>query len=252
MHYDTLAPYNKECCSSYSTWACTCQQTLRADTDTDTKADLKKRTLGVLWCTLLQLWLAVAYHGDRQLDCSWPLTCALCSARSDFIVGNMRWVQERVHGWGKEALHTVGLHISVSPWAFSPDTAFSPSVVWSTLPGVSASLPRIGAFQLGTVPGWSPTPSLPSSTTGGRKRQKNAARAFDREEHNVSVDDGGVDVMLTCHWPIQLSKPRHFTIWWSTQQPGEDASLTCHLDWTDKHWGWTDLALTLSMNTPSS
>lgn len=44
-----------------------------------------------------------------------------------------------------------------------------------------------------------PPPSLPSSTTGGRKRQKNAARAFDREEHNVSVDDGGVDVMLTCH-----------------------------------------------------
>lgn len=45
---------------------------------------------------------------------------------------------------------------------------------------------------------------------------------------------------------------QHFTIWWSTQQSGEDASLTCHLDWTDKHRGWTDPALTLSMNTPSS
>lgn len=97
---------------------CTCQ-ILRADKDTDTKADSKKHSLNKLCCTLLLLWLAVAYHGDRQLDCSWPLTCVLCFARSDFIVGNMRWVQERVHGWGKEAPHTVGLHISVSPWAFS-------------------------------------------------------------------------------------------------------------------------------------
>lgn len=46
---------------------------------------------------------------------------------------------------------------------------------------------------------WVVPPTLPSSTTRGRKRQKNAAKAFDHEEHNVSVDDGGVDVMLTCH-----------------------------------------------------
>ncbi|KAG7230829.1 hypothetical protein INR49_019643, partial [Caranx melampygus] len=75
--------------------------------------------------------------------------------RSKKRVGYMRWVQERVHGWGKEALHTVGLHISVSPWAFSPDTAFSPSVVWNpSLDFLNLSFPRIGAFQLGTVPGW--------------------------------------------------------------------------------------------------
>lgn len=172
-----------------------------------TKAGLKKCTPGIRYCTLLQLCLALTYHGDRQLDCSWPLTCALCSARSDFIVGNMRWVQERVHGWGKKALHTVRLHISVSPWAFSLDTAFSPYVVWSTLPGDSTSLPRIGAFQLGTVPGWSPTPlPFPSSTTGGRKGKKNAARAFDRQNTMWALMLGGTDVILTCHWPLQLSK----------------------------------------------
>lgn len=112
----------------------------------------------------------------------------------------MRWVQERVHGWGKEALHTVGLHISVSPWAFSPDTAFSPSVVWSPLPGFSQPpSPGLVHSSWAQCLGGPPHRLLPSSMTGGRKRQKNAARAFDREEHNVSVDDGGVDVMLTCH-----------------------------------------------------
>lgn len=45
---------------------------------------------------------------------------------------------------------------------------------------------------------------------------------------------------------------QHFTIWWSIQQPREDVSLTCHLDWTDKQRRCADPALTLSMNTQST
>ncbi len=194
----------------------------------------------------------MAYHGDRQLDCSWPLTYALCSARSDFIVGNMRWVQERVHGWGKEALHTVGLHISVSPWAFSPDTAFSPSVVWSPLPGFSQP----------------PSPGLVHSSwaqcLGGPPPQPPPVHDW-RKEKAEKCSEGlwpwgaqcerwwwrrGCDAYLPLTHTAVIAQ--NFTIWWSTQKPGEDASLTCHLDWTDKHRGWTDPALTLSTNTPFS
>lgn len=92
--------------------------------------------------------------------------------------------------------------LGILPWhSFQPLRCLKPP------PWVFAtSLPMIGAFQLGTAPGWSPPlPLLLSSLTEGRKRQKNAAKAFDQEKHNVSVDDGGVDVMLTCHWPIRLS-----------------------------------------------
>lgn len=116
------------------------------------------------------------------------------SSRSDFIVGNMSRVQQRVHGWGKEAHHTVRLHISVSPWAFSPDTAFSCSAVLNHCPGFSQTLPGLEHSS------W-------ARSLGGPPGQKNAARVFDIEEHNVSVDDGGVDVMLTCHWPMLLSQP---------------------------------------------
>lgn len=38
----------------------------------------------------------------------------------------------------------------------------------------------------------------------------------------------------------------------AAQQPGEDVSLTCHLDWTDKHWRWTDLSLTHWHEYPTS
>ncbi|XP_068599673.1 L-selectin-like [Brachionichthys hirsutus] len=53
---------------------------------------------------------------------------------------------------------------------------------------------------------WVVAPTTTESfTTEGRKRQKNATMAFDHEEHNVSVDDGGLDVTLTCHRPRRLS-----------------------------------------------
>lgn len=164
----------------------------------------------------------------------------------------MRWVQERVHGWGKEALHTVGLHISVSPWAFSPDTAFSPSVVWSPLSGVSQP----------------PSPGLVHSSwarcLGGPPSSFPILYDW-RKEKAEKCSEGlwpwgaqcerwwrrrGCDAYLPLTHTAVIA--RRFTIWWSTQQPGEDASLTCHLDWTDKHRRWTDPALTLSMNTPSS
>lgn len=40
-----------------------------------------------------------------------------------------------------------------------------------------------------------PLPICPEEGKGRKMQQ----RASDREEHNVSVDDGGGDVMLTCH-----------------------------------------------------
>lgn len=58
------------------------------------------------------------------------------------------------------------------------------------------SLPRIGAFQPDRMPGWSPIHLNMSTKAGGRKMQKNAVRTF---EYNVSLDDSGMDVTLTCH-----------------------------------------------------
>ena len=223
-----------------NTWACTRAYGSRHLEQIHTRIQRQTHTHTVHSAAPLELGLAAAYHGDRQLDCSWPLTCALCSSRSDFIVGNMRWVQERVHSRGKEALHTVGLHISVSPWAFSPDTAFSPSVVQNpprpVLGFLNLSPPGFGAFQLGSVPGWSP---LDWKEGKGRKMQRGPLTARST-----------MWALMTAAWmwclpatdPCRCHSPA--TIWWSSQQPGEDASLTRHLDRPDKHWGWTDPALT--------
>lgn len=171
-------------------------------TDTDTRAYLRKHALYILQ-------LAVAYHGDRRLDCSWPLTCSLCSVRSDFILGNMRWALERVHGWGKEALHTVELHISVWPQAFSPSQLSAPSL--PKAPSLRFQLSSPGLVHSSQVQclGGPPLASKQSTQTVGRKRPpKNASRAFERKQHNVSGDDGSIDVALTCRWPIKLSKHR--------------------------------------------
>ncbi len=230
---------------------CTCQQTLRADTVTDTKADSKKHSLNILCCTLLLLWLVVAYHGDRQLDCSWPLTCALCFARSDFIVGNMRWVQERVHGWGKEAPHTVGLHIFVSPWAFSstqlstPPLSGAPSLGFLHLPHPVWYIPA--GHNAWVVP--PPTPILCDWRKEKAEKCKEGLCLWWAQCERWWWRHGCDAYLPLTHIAVIAQQ---FTIWWSTQQPGEDASLTCHLDWIDKHRGWTDLGLTLSIISPIS
>lgn len=161
-------------------------------------------------CTLLYiLQLAVAYHSDRRLDCSWPLTCSLCSVRSDFILGNMRWALERVHGWGKEALHTVELHICVWPWAFSPSQLSAPSLPEAPSLGFQLSSPGLVHSSQVQCLGGPPPASMQSTQTVGSKRPpKNASRAFEPKKHIVSVDDGGTDVRLTCRWPMKLSKHR--------------------------------------------
>lgn len=77
-----------------------------------------------------------------------------------------------------------------------------------------------------------------------KEKAEKCSKGLWPSEHNVSVDVGrcGCDTYL----PLTFTavKAQHFAILWSAQQPGEDASLTRPLDGTDKHWGWTDLAIT--------
>lgn len=215
--------------------SCKCQQILGADTDTKR---LTRRYS--LLHTSSALCLAADHPADRHLDCSWPMTCALCSARSDFIVGNVRQVQERVHGRGKEAIRTVGLRIFTSRWAFSPDTAFSPSVVWCLVYSEGfLSLPSKGleAFQSGTVPGWSHHPTLfphPLEEGEGRRMQEAQCDRWWRR-HGCNA------YLPLTHTAV---KAPQFTIYRSRQWPGEEDPLTHHLDGTDRWWGWTHLHVT--------
>lgn len=224
-----LWPCNKECC---------CSQPVHMPTDTDTRAYLRKHALYILH-------LAVACHSDRRLDCSWPLTCSLCSVRSDFILGNMRWALERVHGWGKEALHTVDLHISVWPWAFSPSQLSAPFAAWSTLPWISTFLPSIGAFHPGTMPGWSPS-SL-HAVYSNRWKEKSPKKCIKGLWAQAQCKRWWRQRRCDANLPLthKAVKAQTFTI---SKKPREDASVTCRLDQTDKPRGWMDPHLTLSMN----
>lgn len=165
----------------------------------------------------------------------------------------MRWVQERVHGWGKEALHTVGLHISVSPWAFSPDTAFSHSVVWSPLRGFSQPpFPWLVHSSWAQRLGGPPPPPPPILFDWRKEKAEKCSKGLWPRKAQCERWwwRRGCDAYLPLTHTAVIAQ--HFTIWRSIQQPGEDVSLTRHLDRTDKHWGWTDLPLTLSMNIPFS
>lgn len=112
----------------------------------------------------------------------------------------MRGALEWVHGWGKEALHTAELHISVSPRAFSPSQLSAPPLSEAPSFGFQLSSPGLVHSSqvqcLGGPPLQSPCSLL--KLVEGKDPPKNATRAFEHEEHNVSVDDGGVDVTLTC------------------------------------------------------
>lgn len=218
-----LWPSNKECC---------CSQPMHMPTDTDTRAYLRKRALYILQ-------LVVAYRSDRWLDCSWPLTCSLCSGRSDFILGNMRWALERVHDWGKEALHTVELHISVWPRAFSPSQLSAPSLPEAPSPGL------VHSRQVQCL-GGPPPASMQSTQPVGRKRpSKKCIKGLWAQgaqcKHWWWRRRCDANLPLT-HKAV---KAQTFTI---SKKLREDASVTCQLDWTDKPRGWTDRHLTLSMN----
>lgn len=138
----------------------------------------------------------------------------------------------------------------MSPWAFSPDTAFRPSVVWSPLPGFfQPPFPGLAHSSWAQCLGGLP---FPTYLTGGRKRQKNAVTAF--WPWGAQCERWwwrrGCDAYLPLTHTAVIAQ--HCTIWRSTRKPEQDASLTCHLDWTDKYWGWTDLALTLIILTNHS
>lgn len=112
----------------------------------------------------------------------------------------MRGALEWVHGWGKEALHTAELHISVSPRAFSPSQLSAPPLSEAPSFGFKLSSPGLVHSSqvqcLGGPPLQSPCSLL--KLVEGKDPPENATRAFEHEEHNVSVDDGGADVTLTC------------------------------------------------------
>lgn len=210
-----------------------------------TKAGLKKRTPGIRCCTLLQLCLALTYHGDRQLDCSWPLTCALCSARSDFIVGKYEmgpgegsWLGQEGTPYSEASYLRVTL--GILPWhSFQPLRCLVHPPWRFNLPPQDWCIPAgHGAW---VVPR---SPPLSIFHNWRKEREEKCSEGLWPSEHNVSVDVGrcGPDTYL----PLTFTavKAQHFAILWSAQRPGEDASLTRPLDGTDKHRGWTDLALT--------
>lgn len=100
------------------------------------------------------------------------------------------------------------------------------------LPWVFSNSPWTGAFQLGPEPGWSPRAEKCSE--GFRHRGAQCERWWRRR---------GCDAHLPLtHAAVTALR---FTIWWSTQQPGEDASVTRHQDGTDKprrkDWPQTNL-----------
>lgn len=139
--------------------------------------------------------------------------------------------------------------LGILPWhSFQPLRCLKPP------PWVFAtSLPMIGAFQLGTAPGWSPPPPPPPILFDWRKEkaEKCSKGLWPRKAQCERWWwRRGCDAYLPLTHTAVIAQ--HFTIWRSIQQPGEDVSLTRHLDRTDKHWGWTDLPLTLSMNIPFS
>ena len=134
------------------------------------------------------------------------MTCAPCSVSSDFIVGNVRRVLAGSRlGQGGTA-HTGGF-ISVCHTAQSTLTQLSaPPLSGAPSPPAVTSLPRSGAFQLGTEPGWSP----PVFGPGGRKGRKMQRGGFcERREHNVSVDGGrrGCDPYLPVTLPAVIAQP---------------------------------------------
>lgn len=140
--------------------------------------------------------------------------------------------------------------LGILPWhSFQPLRCLKPP------PWVFAtSLPMIGAFQLGTAPGWSPPPPPPPPILFDWRKEKAEKCSKGLWPRKAQCERWwwrrGCDAYLPLTHTAVIAQ--HFTIWRSIQQPGEDVSLTRHLDRTDKHWGWTDLPLTLSMNIPFS
>ena len=119
-----------------------------------------------------------------------------------------------------------------------PITAFSPFAAWSALPWISTFFTRMGAFQPGIVPGWSPS-SL-HAVYSSRWKEKTLKRCIEglwaqgaqckRWWWRRRCD---ADLLLT-HKAV---KTQTLTI---SKKPREDASVTYELDWTDKSRGWTD------------
>lgn len=224
------------------TWVCTCQQTLWADTDTDTKADLKKHT----WYSFLHtsstlVGSSMPWWQTVRLFLTIDLRSLLCkvwfhSGKYEMDPGEGSWLGQG--GTPYSGTSYLCVTLGILPWhSFQPLCCLDHSPWGFSLPPQDWCIP---AGQCAWV-----VPLPPILSNWGKEKA---------EKCNKGLWPWGAQCerwwwRRGCDAYLPLThtavKAQHFTIWWSIQQPGGDASLTCHLDWTDKHRGWTDLAVTL-------
>lgn len=232
------------------THTCTCQQTLRADTDTDTKKTHTQYT--VLHTSLALLGSGIPWWQTVRLFLTIDLRSLLCkvwfhSGEYEMGPGEGSWLGQG--GTPYSGASYLRVTLGILPWhSFQPLCCLEhPTLGFLNLPPQDWCIPAGHRA-------WVVAPALPPPVLWDWRKEKAEKCSEGLWPRGAQCERWwwrrGCDAYLPLTHTAVIAQ--RFTIWWSTPQPGEDASLTCHLDGTDKHRGWTDPALTPSMNTPSS